>query len=537
MARTRLFQRVLDAVSIASESSKRGISVEKVSEERMQQAFSRREFLRKAVTIGAIAAIPSSFLRFGNIVANAAATPRIAIVGAGLAGLTCAYRLKQAGLIAQVYEASSRIGGRCWTRRGDFANGQIAEHGGELIDQNHTDILQLSQELGLNVDDVLNAEPPGTEDFYYVNGARYSLAQFSNDLQAIWQQIHSDYSKAASTQYNNYTARGWELDHMSVRDWINQYVPGGVNSNLGKLLDLTYTNEFGAPSTELNALNLIWILGPLGPGQPRILGKSNGKYHVHGGNDQIPQLLAQKCSNQISTGYELIRIKKNSDSTYTLTFKVGIGTQDVIADHVVLALPFSILRNSVDFSNTGFSQLKQTAITQLGMGVNAKLQLQFTERSWYNLGCTGGSFSDTGYQDTWEVTRAQAGSTGILVEFAGADVATSLNSGTLNSQAIKFLQQLEPVLPGITAKWNGMVTLDYWPGNTYSKGSYSYYRVGQTTLFAGYEGVQEGNCHFAGEHTSSSFQGFLNGAVESGQRAASEIIAVACSRASAPLTV
>ena len=60
--------------------------------------------------------------------ARAAAAPRIIVIGAGVAGLTCAYRLKQAGYTAQVYEAADRLGGRCWSIRGSFADGQIAEH-------------------------------------------------------------------------------------------------------------------------------------------------------------------------------------------------------------------------------------------------------------------------------------------------------------------------------------------------------------------------------------------------------------------------
>ena len=82
----------------------------------------------------------------------------------------------------------------------------------------------------------------------------------------------------------------------------------------------------------------------------------------------------------------------------------------------------------------------------------------------------------------------------------------------------------EPVLPGVTAKWNGRATVDYWLGNPWTKGSYSFWKVGQYTRFAGVEREPEGNCHFAGEHTSVDFQGYLNGAVETGQRAAQELL-------------
>ena len=102
------------------------------------------------------------------------------MVGAGLAGLVSTYRLKQAGVNATLYEASSRIGGRCWTNRTTFV-GQIAEHGGELIDQYHKEIRGLAQELGLPLDNVLASEPSGTQPFYYFNGASYSVADAARD--------------------------------------------------------------------------------------------------------------------------------------------------------------------------------------------------------------------------------------------------------------------------------------------------------------------------------------------------------------------
>ena len=74
---------------------------------------------------------------------------------------------------------------------------------------------------------------------------------------------------------------------------------------------------------------------------------------------------------------------------------------------MVLAIPFSILRASVNFEQAGFKPLKQTAINELGMGTNSKLHVQFSSRYWNSLGCDGATFADTGYQNTWEVTRAQ----------------------------------------------------------------------------------------------------------------------------------
>ncbi|HET9592475.1 MAG TPA: NAD(P)/FAD-dependent oxidoreductase, partial [Solirubrobacterales bacterium] len=457
--------------------------------------------------------------------AEGASAPSIAVVGAGLAGLSTAYTLQRSGLASDLYEASDRVGGRCWTLRGVFADGQTAEHGGELIDQGHTQVRQLAQALGLDLDNLAAAEVNGTEMLGFFDGAPYTYDEATRDLKAVWQKLHSDLTAASyPTLWNLSAERGRQLDAMSVVDWINESVPGGINSRLGQLLDVAYNIEYGAESRDQSSLNLIYLLGYSGQGQMRIFGPSNEKYHVRGGNDQIPARLAAALQGQITTGAALTAIKRNAGGTYTLSFQSGASTNTVTADQVVLALPFSILR-TLDYSKAGFSQVKTTAIEQLGMGTNSKLHVQFKDRLWTALGCNGETYADTGYQNTWEVTRAQPGSSGILVDYTGGKIGASFGTGTPAERAAQFLKQIEPVLPGISAQWNGRATIDYWTGYQWTKGSYSYWKVGQYTKFAGAEREAEGNCHFAGEHTSIDFQGYLNGAVESGERAAGEILA------------
>ena len=238
----------------------------------------------------------------------------VAVVGGGLAGLTCAYRLRQAGIRATVYEANSRLGGRCWTRRGDFAEGQIAEHGGELIDQSHQRIRHLCQELRLKLDNVLRAEQNGTDPFYFFDDSPYTYDEATRDLKQIWQKIKRDLSQASyPTLYNSYTPRGLELDHMSIIDWIEESVPGGLTSRLGQLLDVAYNIEYGAECDRQSALNLLYLLGYSGQGQLRIFGPSNEKYHVAGGNDQIVSRLAQALNDQIETEAPLVALRRNPD--------------------------------------------------------------------------------------------------------------------------------------------------------------------------------------------------------------------------------
>ena len=503
MPRTPLASRLQEiAASVAAEETATGPT--------------RRQLLAGGAGLAAAAAL-------GKLPqARAAGTPRIVVVGAGLAGLSCAYDLKRAGYDAAIYEASNRLGGRCWTDYAAFAGGQIAEHGGELIDQGHTQIRQLAQGLGLDLDNLHQAEVNGTEPFYYFDGVPYTFAQATDDLKQIWQQVHKDVSAASyPTLYNLSTERGRQLDAMSITQWIDTYVPGGSGSKLGQLLDVAYNIEYGAECSVQSSLNMLYLLGYSGQGQLRIFGPSNEKYHVRGGNEQIVDRLAAALAGQINTGRPLTAISRKTDGTYSLNFSSGPA---VTADRVVLALPFSMLRQ-VNYSKAGFSARKVTAIKELPMGTNSKLHLQFTSRHWSAIGCNGDTYADTGYQSSWDVTRSQPGPAGILVDYTGGNIGSSFGTGTPGERAQQFLGQIEPVLPGISAKWNGRATVDYWAGYPWTKGSYSYWKVGQYTKFAGAEREIEGACHFAGEHTSVDFQGYLNGAVETGQRAAGEVVA------------
>src|SRR5262249_41798984 len=127
---------------------------------------------------------------------------------------------------------------------------------------------------------------------------------------------------------------------------------------------------------------------------------------------------------------------------------------------------FSVLRK-LDYTGAGFTALKTTAIQQLGYGTNAKLHLQFTHRIWGESGpwgiSNGTSYSDRGYQSTWDVTRAQDGGEGILVDYTGGTIGAgfdSTNPSNVQVYAQQFLSQVQAAFPGIAQLWNGRATLD-----------------------------------------------------------------------------
>jgi monoamine oxidase len=313
-----------------------------------------------------------------------------------------------------------------------------------------------------------------------------------------------------------------------------------MTSPFGRLCYEDVISEYGGPPEQQSALNLIYILGyddSLGgrglqsPNSPLLAG-TDEKYHIAGGNDQIINgMVNELLVGAIKTGQKLVALKKNSDGTYNCTFQTGASLYDVVADHVVLALPFTTLRQ-VDLSKAGLSPLKMTAIQNLPLGTNAKIQLQFKSRVWYNDGFTATTYADNGAAIAWEATNYQAGSTGILIDFPGGTQGAQLGTkyglttdeGVAPSAMVNdTLAALEPIFPGVTGAFNGLAYCSVGVLDPHLLGAYSQYNIGQYTGFSGIEPVREGNIHFAGEHTSLDFQGFMEGAVTSGERVAGEI--------------
>ena len=376
-----------------------------------------------------------------------------------------AYRLRQAGIDADIHEASARVGGRCWTHRDGWADGQIAERGGELIDQGHPQIRHLAHELGLELDNLLAAEANETEPTYWFDGTRYSYGEATRDLKAAWQKIHRDLSEASfPTTYALSTQRGRELDAMSIVDWIEETFPGGVSSKIGQLLT-SPTRSSTAPTRATRARSTCSTCS--GTPARGTCGSSAARTRsttCAAATTSITSRLADAVAGRITTGSELVAIRQTAAGRWELTFRQGSASRSFTADRVVLALPFSILRRSVDLRRAGFGALKERAIREQGMGTNSKLHVQFRSRPWRGHGFNGDSYSDRGYQSTWEVTRAQPGASGILVDYTGGAVGAGFGSGTPAARAQQFLAQAEPVLPGLTAAWNGKAAVEFWPG-------------------------------------------------------------------------
>ena len=201
MAHTDLLHRFQTLFRDFEEANASGRTVEQVQSERLSNKPNRREFLAGGTAMATVAAVSAARP------VSAATAPRIVIVGAGIAGLNAALTLQDAGYSATIYEASGRPGGRMHSNTTSWANGQVTEHCGELIDSTHKTILGLAKRFKIPVADVGSAEPAQSTDTYYFFGQRYTRDEANADFNAVYQAIKKDLNAAGyPAVYNNYSA-------------------------------------------------------------------------------------------------------------------------------------------------------------------------------------------------------------------------------------------------------------------------------------------------------------------------------------------
>ncbi len=562
MTRTPIGQAVVVLAAVQAEAWRRGVPPAAVRADWLPRREAARQgrmtpsgaalVSRRALLLGGGAAAAALVLGARRLDAASAppparkapakkAPPAVGIVGAGLGGLAAALTLQDAGVPATLYESSAQVGGRVHSNAtGYWRDGQVSEWCGELINTDHQTMLRLARRFGLATVDLHAAEAPGAEDAFHVLGAGYPVAEADREFQAVYPLLRRDLDAAGEeTTHKTQTPAGVALDRMSVREWIEARVPGGASSRLGRLLDVAYALEYGAPTADQSALNLVYLLGEQPPGgRLALTGMSDERFRIAGGNDRLPQAIAAKLPRDaVRLGWRLRAIARESDGRVTLDFETPDGPKTTRVDHVILALPFAVLRG-LDYARAGFDPLKRRAIEELGMGRNSKLHVQLRSRAWRRPELarpgTGAVATDRGPLVTWESSRGQGGDSGLVVcygldEASGA-VAAPLPWGDAGAHAQvgdvarSTLAALETVWPGVTSEWNGLATLSVPFLDPNLNGSYSYYRVGQYQAFGGYEAVRQRNVHFAGEHTSSEFQGFMEGAAAEGVRAARAVL-------------
>lgn len=539
MSRSLLFENLTRAMRIAFYCEKNKVPVDQGLEQLAELELrtfhyraSRREFLAIAAAgIGTLAGKTSPLLAEPK-----PNSTKIGIVGAGLAGLACAYELKKHGIMADLYDASDRVGGRCYSLGGSFAGpvnfpGQVAERGGEFIDSPHRTMLNYARQFGLQLEDV--SKHPG-EVLYYFNNHYYSELAIVEEFRDLAGAMRADLAKVSGTPTaNNYTDADAALDNISLMDYLETR---GAGSVLRAALKASYTGEYGLDLEEQSCLNFLLFIHLDKHSKFRPFGIfSDERYHVVDGNQKITEALQNELRGQINLGTRLLRVRKNTMGQIELTFSNG-GSQtlDLLYDAVVMAIPFTTLREVELDASLELPDWKLNAIHQLGYGTNSKLIIGFNSRPWATQGGKGTAYADLpNCQTVWETNPSNATTTrAVLTEFSGGQRRTSFHPAEVQAEVDQVLTDLNQIYPGAIAAASRdsnnhvQAHLEHWLSNSAIKGSYTCYKPGQFTTIAGHEGRSIDNLYFAGEHASSFYewQGFMEGAALSGVHAASAIL-------------
>jgi monoamine oxidase len=528
VSRTPLFDSLRRAMRIAALSASQKPGLPPI-DELIDRGLTRRRFMRDSSLAAAGLLIGAGCSRPAQEQPPKAATPaaggsaRIAIVGAGMAGLNTAYKLQKAGLKAKIFEGSDRTGGRMFTATNLLAEGVTTELGGEFIDSGHEEMLALMEEFGL---ERLDTQAPEYESLkpetYFINGRHYTQAQAARAFVPLAKQIQADYDSLGDVVNYNTEGGGAKLDRMSVAQYFDSI---GATGWMRELLDIAYVTEYGLDAGDQSALNFIMLIGSgdlEDASAVALFGESDERYKVKGGNQRVVDELAKRLDSQIQRRHRLEAVRPRGQG-YTLTFQTGNGSVDEDADVVVLAMPFTLLRDvRIDVE---LPELKRRAIRELGYGANAKVLVGFSSRPWQKQGYSGAVYSDELFQLAWDNSFMQPGPAGALTLYSGGKLALAAGEGTAEQAAARLMVGIDRAFPGATRARNGKVSRFHWPTFPWTKASYACYKPGQWTTIAGAEGLPVGNMFFAGEHCSYDFQGYMNGAAQSGADTAKSVMA------------
>ncbi len=524
MPRTALMRLIRRAYQLSQASAQRQIPVAELAE---IQQVSRRQVLQ-GLTAGAVGlgvrSIQPQMTSPAVPPVSAAGLGRenLLVVGAGIAGLTAAYRLQQAGIGVDLVEASHRVGGRLRSLTHLAGEFSTVELGGEFIDSRHQAVRALATELGLELADLQAADLGLEREILYFDGQQMNEGQVIEEFAPLAHRIDRDLKllRQRDITYRDPSPDAIRLDRLSLAEYLEAEP---ISPLIDKLVRVAYITEFGRDPEAQSCLNMLFLIGAE-VGKWSTYGISDERYHVVGGNEQIPQRLAERLLGAIEFGTALESIRATADQRYRVSLRQDGCSQERIYERILLTLPFGLLRQ-VEL-NLDLPEAKQAAIANLGYGSSSKLAVPYRERIWRTqYGCTMSIYTDLDFQNTWESARYGTGKGGWVTDLRGGVQGLQLAAGSPQTQAEQLTQDLEQIFPGIIQVPRGQARRAIWAAEPYALGSYSCYLPGQWTGFGGAEAERVGNLWFAGEHCSLGSQGYMNGACETAEQAAQSILA------------
>src|ERR1043166_8178038 len=268
-------------------------------EARDASRVSRRDFVRMLSAAGLLTAAGGLAPRR----AQGGASPKpsvagrdpVAIIGAGVAGLTAAYRLLQAGVPCEIFEGSERTGGRILTKTDFNKDGMFCELGGELVDSNHADLITLAGELGVGIQELKSSD--NGADLYFFGGKHYSDKELIPAFEPFATKLAADLEDLYDAE-EKFTDKAARFDRINLAEYLTQ-TGRGVEKWVVDMLRVAYTIEYGRDVSEQSSLNLIALLKADTSGGFEIFGESDESKRIKGGSSLLPNALARALENKV----------------------------------------------------------------------------------------------------------------------------------------------------------------------------------------------------------------------------------------------
>ncbi len=243
-------------------------------------------------------------------------------------------------------------------------------------------------------------------------------------------------------------------------------------------------------------------------------------YRIDGGNDALPNAIAARLGNRIRLRTEVVAISQRG-STVRVTAKHDGAQSQLEADYAILALPTPLLRRIPITPSLPARQ--HEAYVALKYGRATKTLLQVSKRFWRVAGRPRAFGSALPFGAVWEANEEQRGRPGILALLAGGGASDATQAIVTKNGPQALLQSLE----WMGAKNAGLIASQQvvWEHDPYARGGYAFFDPAFDPELRPWLSRPAGRLFFAGEHTSIRWQGYMNGAVESGRRAAAEVAA------------
>jgi len=442
----------------------------------------------------------------------------IVVLGGGLAGLAAGFELKKAGHNVTILEARKFPGGRVQTIR-DFANGQYAEAGAISFPRSHEFTYDYASDFGLptrpafrfGVDSIANIRgnrfritSSGAADipFHLTSGERAA------GVFGMTRLYLGDYIDAVG----NPRKPNWPPDQLRAIDAVTfkqLLLDMGASDGAIDIISASQLGILGLGLDSFSALDGVVT---------EAIASDPFFYEIVDGNDSLAFALKKKVKKQFRKNSIVQRIVQDQTSV-TVTYTNADGLQTIAADRVICTLPFPVLKQ-IEIT-PAFSEDKQRAINELKLTPVTRTYLQFRDRVWEQAGFSGYGLTDLPIQNTYSPTLTQEGRNGILTSYTGGQRALDLSAISENDRQSFVLRQMGNLFSGLDSQFIGG-TSQIWHEDKFARGAFAYFEPGQMTTLLPIAQRPEGRVHFAGEHTSA-WHGWMNGALESGNRAAEEV--------------